>query len=116
MTQGESLSDAMEMAADLIETLAVELEDDGKPLPGASPVKSINTEKWARENAPDGSIRNVVLTLVSADVEMQRKKQRNMSVRRNVSLPAWLDAEAARSGINVSAVLQDALKKELHIA
>jgi post-segregation antitoxin (ccd killing protein) len=39
-----------------------------------------------------------------------------MSVRRNVSLPAWLDAEAARSGINVSAVLQDALKKELHIA
>jgi len=38
------------------------------------------------------------------------------TVRRNVSLPCWLDAAAERAGINVSAVLQKALKNELNLA
>jgi len=37
------------------------------------------------------------------------------TVRRNVSLPSWLDVEAEKAGINVSALLQAALKKELKI-
>jgi hypothetical protein len=66
------------------------------------------------ENVPGA--KHAVVTLVVADPEAQRVKRRNLSVRRNVSLPAWLDAQAKASGVNVSAVLADALKKELHIA
>ena len=80
MTQGESLSDAMEMAADLIETLAVELKDTGKPLPGASPVKSIDAEKWARENAP-GGIKNVVVTFVTSAFHSTARQ--NIATRQN---------------------------------
>ncbi|MDR2366447.1 MAG: type II toxin-antitoxin system CcdA family antitoxin [Zoogloeaceae bacterium] len=111
MTQGESLPDALEMAADLIETLAAEREDSGESLPDASPLSAIDGEAWAKRNAPD--YQSVVTTLVIADLEAQRLKRRHLSVRRNVSLPAWLDEQAKKSGINVSAVLTDALKKEL---
>jgi predicted RNase H-like HicB family nuclease len=114
MTQGESLADALEMAADLIGMLAADKEDSGEPLPDASSVDAIDGEKWAAENAPGA--KRAVVTLVVADLEAQRVKRRNLSVRRNVSLPAWLDAQAKASRINVSAVLADALKKELHIA
>lgn len=38
------------------------------------------------------------------------------TVRRNVSLPQWLNVRAEQSGVNVSAVLQKALKAELGIA
>ena len=45
-----------------------------------------------------------------------RRANEKRTVRRNVSLPSWLNVEAERAGINVSAVLQTALKQELHIA
>ena len=36
-------------------------------------------------------------------------------VRRNITLPSWLDFEATKAKINVSKVLQEALKKELGV-
>ena len=44
-----------------------------------------------------------------------RMAQVNRSVNRTVTLPAWLNATALEKGINFSQVLQDALKKELHL-
>jgi predicted RNase H-like HicB family nuclease len=108
MTQGESLPDALEMARDLVEALAVDMQDAGGTIPEPSPPSSIDTAKWAEGNCR-GNIKNTMVTLIVADFETYRQRQRTTSVRRNVSLPAWLDAEAARAGINVSAVLQDAL-------
>ena len=40
----------------------------------------------------------------------------NKAVRKNVSLPAWLAAEAEKAHVNLSRVLQDALKEKLNIA
>jgi post-segregation antitoxin (ccd killing protein) len=38
------------------------------------------------------------------------------TVRRNVSLPSWLDVAAKEANVNVSAVLARALKQELNLA
>jgi predicted RNase H-like HicB family nuclease len=108
MTQGESLPDALEMARDLVEALGVDMRDAGGAIPEPSPPASIDAAKWAEENG-GGNIKNTIVTLIVADFETYRQRQRTTSVRRNVSLPTWLDAEATRAGINVSAVLQDAL-------
>ena len=55
------------------------------------------------------------VTLIDIDFTEYRRKNDMKTVRRNVSLPSWLDLEAEKAGINVSALLQAALKKELKI-
>ena len=55
------------------------------------------------------------VSLVDVDFEEYRKANDRRAVRRNVSLPYWLNYKAEQAGLNVSAVLQKALKAELNI-
>ena len=104
-TQGYSLTEAIEMARDAIGLVGIEMQDEKQPLPQPSPVGSVNKET-----------ENDIVTLVDIDFDEYRRKNDMRSVRRNVTLPSWLDYEATKSGINVSAVLQEALKDRLHIS
>jgi post-segregation antitoxin (ccd killing protein) len=55
------------------------------------------------------------VSLVDVDLSDYRRKLEQRSVRRNVTLPSWLNYEAEKAGMNVSAILQDALKEKLAI-
>lgn len=103
-TQGENLAEAIEMARDAIGLMGIDMEDDHKKLPEPSKLNDI-----AKENEHD------IITFVDVDFTEYRRQNDTRSVRRNVTLPGWLNFAAEKSGINVSAVLQAALKKELHI-
>ena len=103
-TQGETLADVIDMSADAIGILGVTMEDEGENIPVPTPLSAIR-----KENETD------IVTLVSVDFTAYRLRNDNRAVRRNVSLPAWLDNAARGAGINVSAILAAALKKELHI-
>lgn len=100
-TQGTDYANAMEMARDAIGLMGIDLEDDGEAIPAASALQSVEVPE-------DG-----VVTLVDVDFTEYRRRHEQRTVRRNVSLPAWLDAAAADAGLNVSAVLQAALKAAL---
>ena len=100
-TQGESLAEAIAMARDAICLVCVDLEDDGKVIP--TPSSAVNCKEGE------------ILSYVDADVGAYRLSLERRTVRRNESLPAWLDKAAKDSDINVSAVLVNALKAELHI-
>ncbi|MCM1055469.1 MAG: type II toxin-antitoxin system HicB family antitoxin [Bacteroides sp.] len=104
-TQGKDYTEAIEMARDAIGVVGMELEDRGEALPVPTDLKGVT-----KENAND------IVTLVDIDFTEYRKRNDTSSVRRNVTLPLWLDSEARKSGVNVSAILQKALKKELHLA
>ena len=54
--------------------------------------------------------------MVDADFTAYRRKAGNKSVRRNVTLPSWLNFEAEKEGINFSKVLQEALMTKLHLS
>lgn len=103
-TEGETLTDALEMAKDAIGIIGIELEDRKEALPAPTDINSV-----AKENADD------VVSLVAVDFSEYRRKNDMRTVRRNVTLPSWLNFEAEKSGLNVSAILQKALKRELHI-
>ncbi|MBQ6756812.1 MAG: type II toxin-antitoxin system HicB family antitoxin [Oscillospiraceae bacterium] len=105
-TQGVDIADAMEMARDAIGLCGIDMEDDKEVIPAPSDVKTIAE----RFGTPDQ-----LITLVDVDFKEYRRKNDNKTVRRNVSLPSWLDFEAEKAGINVSAVLQGALKEALNI-
>ena len=53
--------------------------------------------------------------MVSVDVADYAKKHFEKSVKKTLSIPAWLNDAAMAQGINFSRVLQDALKAQLHI-
>jgi len=103
-TEGKDLADAIDMSADAIGVLGITLEDEGRSIPEPTPISEVKTE-----NSGD------IVTLVSVDFAEYRRKNDTRAVRRNVSLPAWLDEAAREAEINVSAILAAALKQELHI-
>lgn len=102
-TQGESVPEAIEMARDEIGMLGCYKEDEKQSIPAPSNMKDIKTGA------------NEFVTLVDVDFSEYRKKHDSRTVRKNVSLPYWLNEAATEAGINVSAVLQDALKSKLHM-
>ena len=99
-TEGKDLADAIEMARDAICLMGLEFEDAGKPLPDATPI-----------NAEEGDI----VTWVDADLIAYRRKYDKKTVKKNCTIPSYLNYEAEKQGINFSKVLQDALIEKLGI-
>ncbi len=102
-TEGNDLTEAIEMARDAIGLMGITMEDEKQPLPVPSAVENVQAE-------PDEFI-----TLVDVDFSDYRRKNEMRTVKKNCSLPSWLCYEAEKANINFSAVLQAALKRELHI-
>lgn len=104
-TQGKDVPDAIEMARDAIGLMGIDIEDDGEALPQTSNIADIQAK------APSGSI----VSLVDVDFTEYRRKNDMRAVKKNCTIPSWLNFAAERAGINFSATLQAALKKELGI-
>ncbi len=103
-TEGDTITEAIEMARDAIGLMGIDMEDDHKTLPLPSKVYD-----YEKQNPDD------IITLVDVDFTAYRRQNDTKAVRRNVTLPSWLDEAAKKSGVNVSAVLQEALKQKLHL-
>lgn len=104
-TQGTDYADAMEMARDAIGLMGIDMEDEHEEIPAPSDMGSVK-----------GESESDIVTLVDVDFTEYRRRNDMRTVRRNVTLPSWLNAAAEKSGVNVSAILQNALKQELHLA
>ena len=102
-TQGSDMAEAILMARDAIEAMGVYYQDTKKIVPKPSPLKSIKVDD------------EQVVSLVDVNFDSYRTARDNRMVRRYVTLPGWLDDRAKKAGVNVSGVLQYALKQELNI-
>lgn len=101
MTQGEDIADAIDMARDAISLMGVQYQDDGKEIPAPSKASDISYNE------------KEIVTLVDVDFQSYRKMLDNRSVRKNCTIPSWLNTKAEQAGINFSAVLQNALIEKL---
>lgn len=95
-TQGKDIADAICMAKDCIGIWGICQEDAKKEIPKGVTLKP--------ETAADE-----IVTLVEVDFTAYREKDENKSVRKNCTIPSWLDKKATEQGVNFSAVLQKAL-------
>lgn len=102
-TQGKDYAEAIEMARDAIGLMGVDMEDEKEALPEPSAISEVK--------AGDG-----IVSLVDVDFTEYRRKNDLRAVKKNCTIPSWLNAEAEKAGVNFSAVLQAALKQELHIS
>lgn len=110
-TEGRDMANAIEMARDAIGLKGIDFEDDGRMIPLASDYSSAIVK--AKEDTEDFDYSEGVLTMVDVDFAEYRKKMDYKMVRRNVTLPNWLDLEANRLNLNVSKVLQEALAERV---
>ena len=112
-TEGKNMAHAIEMSRDAIGLKGIDYEDDGKEFPLPSTYEDAIAK--AKEDTEIFDYSTGVLTLIDVDFTEYRKKMDNKAVRRNVTLPNWLNYEAEKAHINVSRVLQDALISVLGI-
>ncbi len=113
-TEGQDVADAIEMARDAIGLKGIDMEDDHLELPEASNYDE--AYRKAKEDTEDFDFTKGILTMVDVDFIAYRRKLDNRSVRRNVTLPNWLNQEAEAANINVSKVLQEALMMKLNVS
>lgn len=106
-----TMADAIMMARDAVGLACITAEDEGKEITEPSKISDIDITKGAFYEEGAG-----IVSLVDVDLVIYRSRLDNKTVRRNVTLPNWLNQEAEKSHINVSKVLQEALMAKLGVS
>lgn len=101
-TEGDSLADAIYMARDIISLTAMTKQDMHQEVAKPNTVKA---------DVKTGD----VVTLVDVDIDEYRKRYDKRAVKKNCTIPYYLNEAAEAAGINFSKVLQEALSQKLGI-
>lgn len=105
VTEGSDLSQALAMAVDAASGWVLDELEDGEKAPKSSKpsdIKQLSPEQF--------------VSLVSLDMDAYAEKYGKKAVRKNCTIPAWLNTMAERANINFSAVLQEALATKLNLS
>ena len=100
-TCGKGLAEAIYMAQDAAAMWLWDAENKKEKIPASSKELSVTGGQF--------------VNWVAADTEEYRRRHDRRAVRRNITLPAWLDEAASYAGVNVSSIAQNALKTELNL-
>ena len=106
-TCGETIEEAMTMAVDCLAGRLWWLKKDKEPIPKPSSMDSIDALSISKELEIEPS--KYFVNMVSVDVEVYAKEYFDKSVRKTLTIPAWLNTAALEMDINFSQVLQEAL-------
>lgn len=100
-TFGDTLNETVEYAQEALSSYILTLIDENKSLPFPSDIKQLNS--FAQDD-------NTFATLVTCDIGQYDNAK---SVKKTLTIPAWLNDKALSQGINFSKVLQDALLNKI---
>ena len=101
-TEGDSLANAIEMAEDAIGLWGLAAADLGRKVPAAS-------SELPQCSAP------AVAAFAVVDHDAYRRAHDMRAIRKNVTIPSYLNDLAERAGINFSQILQEGLKQRLGV-
>ena len=94
---GGTLADAILMATDAASGWVLDELEDGKAVPPASSLEDFQPDSG-------GFVNMLVL-----DMDAYAEKYGNKAVRKNLTIPAWLNTFAESNHVNFSQVLQESL-------
>lgn len=97
VTEGATLADAILMAEDAAAGWILDELEDGNLAPAPSAPEAL---------APSGG---GFVNLLVLDIDAYAEKYGSKAVRKNVTIPAWLNTFGEQKNINFSQVLQDGL-------
>lgn len=99
VTEGDSLLEAIDMGVDAMGGWILGELEDGNDIPKPTPHDEILTE--------EGSFVNLLVV----DIDDYAERYGDKAVRKNITIPAWLNTYGEKRNLNFSKVLQDALLK-----
>lgn len=108
-TCGDDLNDAMAMAVDCLAGYIHTCQMDGDDIPEPSAMDKIDLAEVSRECDPDSPPGEAFVNMVAVDVAAYAKEHFDKSVRKTLTIPAWLNSAALEMNLNFSQVLQEAL-------
>ena len=105
VSEGTNLANAFEMITDAACGWVLDELEDGNPIPEASDISTVLANEY-----PDGFTSMIIL-----DMDTYAEQHGDKSIRKNCTLPAWLNNLAEKNNINFSQILQEALIQKLNI-
>lgn len=99
VTEGSTLAEAIEMGADAASGWILDEMEDGNTYPIARDYQDVQV--------PEGSF----VSLIVLDMDSYADRYGTKAVRKNITIPAWLNTYGEKNNINFSKILQDALLK-----
>ena len=108
-TCGDTFEEAVTMAVDCLAGYLYDLHLEGKEFPAPLNVQEIDIDECYAE------YETAFVNVITVDVEEYAKKHFEKSVKKTLTIPAWLNDLATQQHINFSATLQEALKKKLNV-
>ena len=99
----DTTEEAMKNAKEALGLHLYGMETDDEVIPNPSKITDLTVEK------------NSVVVLVEVFMPLVRERINNRYIKKTLTLPYWLNAQAEQQGINFSGVLQEALKERLQV-
>jgi len=112
-TCGETLDEALAMAIDCLAGYLYLLRKDGEIAPDPLPMNEVNLSDIAKELEIEST--ESFINMVTVDVSEYARTHFERSVKKTLTIPAWLNAAAIERHINFSQVLQEALMQKIQI-
>lgn len=100
-TDGADLNEAFDYAEDALNLTLWSMEKNGEKIPAASVAEKIKV--------PEGG----TLALIRADTTAYARQNDKRAVRKNVSIPSWMNTMAKERNLNLSNLLQNAIREAL---
>ncbi len=101
VTEGSNLAEAIDMAVDAASGWILGELEEGNNIPAATPFFDVTMDDP-----------NCFKSVISLDMNAYAEKYSTKTVRKNITIPAWLNTYGEKNNINFSKVLQDALLKQ----
>ena len=106
VTEGETLAEALEQATDAASGWVLDELEEGRKAPEASKPEGIKADEYE----------NGIVSVVMLDMDAYAEKYGSKAVRKNCTIPAWLNTAAENAHLNFSQILQNALQEKLHLS
>lgn len=98
---GETIQEVLDSSKEALEGYCVTLLEEKHKLPAASDIKKIIPGK------------NAFVSLVETDLTTHFSKQK--SVKKTLTIPAWMNDYAIENKLNFSAILQEGIMEKMNI-
>lgn len=108
ITFGADEDEAVRMAREALALHIYGMEQDGDEIPQPSSLRMLAEQEDLQENE--------VFMLVEAFMPTFRERESKRFVKKTLSIPYWMNAEAERVGLNFSQTLQNAIAQKLSLA
>ena len=97
VTEGDDLADAIIMATDAASGWILDELEDGNDIPKSSDREDIHPDEGG------------IVNLIVLDMDAYAEKYGSKAVRKNITIPAYMDTYVETHGLSLSKVAQDAI-------